>query len=294
MDSRSIRSLIDFFGRKVKEDNITAYAAQATLFIIMSAIPFLLVFLSLLRFTPVTEDMVLSIIRLIIPGTVAPWIIQIIDEVYHYTGGVLIVALVMAVYSAAKCIHSLRNGLNIIYGVNETRNWFKLRLRAMLETFALVMIIILVLVLVFFGEKIKNLAANYIPAIQHVTNMLLRGRIVIIFFVLIIVFTFIYRFLPNRPATLRSQLVGAVLCTVAWYFFTFGLSFVVHYLNGFTIYGSLTTIVLVMFWLDVCMTIFMFCGEINNGFEMIVAEFRMARARKRKKEESQKNQSGES
>lgn len=40
------KHLIRFFLAKLKKDNIGAYAAQAALFIIMSAIPFLLVFLS--------------------------------------------------------------------------------------------------------------------------------------------------------------------------------------------------------------------------------------------------------
>lgn len=53
------KHLIRFFLQKLKKDNIGAYAAQAALFIIMSAIPFLLVFLSLLRFTPVSESTVL-------------------------------------------------------------------------------------------------------------------------------------------------------------------------------------------------------------------------------------------
>ena len=55
------KHLISFFLQKLKKDNIGAYAAQAALFIIMSAIPFLLVFLSLLRFTPVSESTVLSL-----------------------------------------------------------------------------------------------------------------------------------------------------------------------------------------------------------------------------------------
>lgn len=63
------KHLISFFLQKLKKDNIGAYAAQAALFIIMSAIPFLLVFLSLLRFTPVSESTVLSVIQMILPGS---------------------------------------------------------------------------------------------------------------------------------------------------------------------------------------------------------------------------------
>ena len=99
----------------------------------------------------------------------------------------------------------------------------------------------------------------------------------------------------DRDATFRSQLVGAVGCAVAWYFFTFGMSFVLNLVDGFSLYGSLATIVMVMFWLYICMSIFLVCGEINNAFEMIVAEFRMNRARRKRKtvSESGKIENGE-
>lgn len=55
-ETMDYKHLIRFFLAKLKKDNIGAYAAQAALFIIMSAIPFLLVFLSLL----IPEHMLLS------------------------------------------------------------------------------------------------------------------------------------------------------------------------------------------------------------------------------------------
>ena len=73
-----MKQVISYFMRKVKEDNIGAYAAQAALFFIMSMIPFLLVLLSLLRFTPVTEGMVLSWIELISPGYVSSTVVSIV------------------------------------------------------------------------------------------------------------------------------------------------------------------------------------------------------------------------
>ena len=279
------KALIDYFGKKITRDNITAYAAQAALFILLSAIPFLLVFVSLIRFTPVTEDMVLRVIEYVMPGEVAPWLSQITDEVYHNSTRAMIFNLVFAVYSSAKCIHSLRNGLNTVYEVKETRNWFKLRLRAMIETFFLIVGIVLLLVLVVFGEKIRALGTQYYPDFENVFDILLKGRLVIIFFVMIALFTFIYKAIPNRPATFKSQLIGAIGCTAAWYIFSIGLSIVIRFFNGFSLYGSLATVVICVFWLDICMIIFFVCGEVNNAFEMIVAEFRMAHAKKVAQEE---------
>lgn len=283
------KHLVQFFMTKIKRDNIGAYAAQAALFIIMSAIPFLLVFLSLVRFTPVTESMILSGIEMLIPGNLSPTLVSVVDEVYNNSAKVLPMAVIFAVYSAAKAIQSLRYGLNIVYDIEETRNWFALRFRAMVETFVLILVIVMLMVLLVFGRKIQNMLVEYAPIVAVITEMILRIRMVILFFVLIIFFMFIYKVLPNRKATLRSQLVGAAGCSIAWYVFSFGLSIYVNYFNGFSLYGSLTTIFLIMFWLYISMYIFLVCGEVNNVFEVILLEFKTAR--RRKKEEKEKKNS---
>lgn len=271
-----VKQVALYFMRKIKQDNIGAYAAQAALFFIMSLIPFLLVLLSLVRFTPMTEEMVLSAVELVSPGQrVSSNISAIVDEVYHNSGGILLVSLVFSVYSAAKTIQSLRYGLNIVYEIEETRNWFLLRLRAMVETFALIMAILLLIVLLMFGKKIQGMLVEYAPIVAVVTDLILRMRLLILFFVLILIFGSIYKALPNRKATFRSQLVGAVGCTAAWYVFTFGVSIYVNYFNGFSFYGSLTTIVLMMFWLYFAMYIFLICAEVNNAMELIMIELKL-------------------
>lgn len=285
-----MKQVILYFMKKIKKDNIGAYAAQSALFFIMSLIPFLLVLLSLLRFTPVTESMVLYAIELISPGYVSNSVIAIVDEVYHNSGGILFVSLIFSIYSAAKTIQSLRYGLNIVYEIDETRNWFLLRLRAMGETFALIIAILLLMILLMFGQRIQGVLVEYAPIVAVVTNTILKLRFLILFFVLIIIFGSIYKVLPNRDATFRSQLVGAVGCSAAWYVFTFGVSVYVNYFNGFSFYGSLTSLVLIMFWLYFAMYIFLVCGEINNALEMIMIELKLDMKMRRQEKMKQKQE----
>ena len=286
-EKQSVLQLLFGFMDRANGDHVGAYAAQAALFIIMSAIPFLLVFLSLLRFTPVSESTVLSVIQMVVPGQIkiTPMLINIVDEVYTNSAKVLPIAVIFAIYSAAKSIQSLRYGLNIVYDTDETRNWFVLRFRAMIETFVLILVIILLMVFLVFGQKIQNMLVQYAPILSIVTDIILKLRLLILFFVLIIFFMFIYKVLPNRTATYRSQLIGAVGCSAAWYVFSFGLSIYVNYFNGFSLYGSLTTILLLMFWLYISMYIFLVCAEVNNLFEILLVEIQEARRRKKERQQ---------
>ena len=277
--------IVKDFLSKLKRDNVGAYAAQATLFIIMSVLPFLLVLSSLIRYTPVTESMILNGIHKFMPGSISPLFVSVIDETYKNSAKLLVPAIIIAIYSSAKAVQSLRYGLNIIYDIPETRNWFVLRFRAMLDTLLLILVMIVLLLLLVFGRKIQGILVQHAPIVSKVTEMILKMRMVVIFIMLIAVFCFIYKFLPNRKATFRSQLVGAVGCAAAWYVFTFGLSIYVNFFQGFSLYGSLTTLLLIMFWLSICMYIFMVCGEVNSRFEVLWRQIKETNLRNKREKE---------
>ncbi len=276
-----MKTLLVYFARKIRENRIGAYAAQSALFLILSMVPFLMVLIWLLGFTVVPEEMLLSGIDYIAPDMISDTVIAIVDELYHNSGGILIISVIIAIYSAAKTIQSLRDGLNIAYEVEETRNWFILRLRAMLETFILILGILALMVLLMFGRTIQGMIVQYIPWIANITNAILRFRMLILFVILIGILLLVYKAIPNRKMTFRSQLLGSVICAAAWYVLTFALSIYINYFNGFSFYGSLTALVLIMFWLYFAMFIFLVCGMFNSSMEMIFIELRLSRKYRR-------------
>lgn len=286
-------NIVRFFLGKLKKDNVGAYASQATLFIIMSVIPFLLILAYFLRFTPISEEMILSGVELFMGDNVPVMVITIIDEAYKNSGRILIPAIVIAVFSSAKAVQSLRYGLNIVYDIKETRNWFALRFRAMLETFLIILIIFVLMLLLVFGRSIHNVLVEYVPFVAIVTDVVLKLKIVIIFIILIPFFCFIYKFLPNRECSFKSQLIGAIGCAASWYVFTFFLMLYINFFNGFAYYGSFTFLLLLMFWLYICMYIFLVCGEVNSMFEILWMELKETHAKNKLAKISAEESDGE-
>ena len=78
-----------------------------------------------------------------------------------------------------------------------------------------------------------------------------------------IVFCTMYSLLPNNQASWKEHYPGAVVTSVFWTLYSFGFSVYIDYFGGFSMYGSLTSIVIVMIWLYFCMYIF-FCGALVN------------------------------
>ena len=77
-------------------------------------------------------------------------------------------------------------------------------------------------------------------------------------------FAVLYMMLPNRKTTFVDQLPGALFSAVAWYLFSFGFSIYIEYTRAYTMYGSLTTLMLFMFWLYFVMYIVLIGVEINH------------------------------
>ena len=243
-----IAGIRTFIG-KCKEDDISAYAAQSAFFIVLSLIPFVMLFISLVQYTPVTEGMILESVNRLMPNYISPFLIGIIHEIYNDSIGIVSAAAVAAVWSAAKGIQYLTNGLNKVYDIEETRNWLFLRFRAILYTVMLVVAIVASLTLLVFGNSLQHLFAEYLPIVADITQGVLRLRALILLAVLILFFAM-----------------------VGWYSLSFGISVYVDYFNGFSMYGSLTTMILVMLWLYFGIYILLVCAEVNNIYEERWAE----------------------
>ncbi len=254
------------FSDKCKRDKISAYSAQAAFFIILSMIPFLMVFSSLLQYTSVTKGTLQMVVVRVMPEYVSPFLTSLIDEVYNRSMGIISVTAVVAIWSAAKGVQYMAAGLNSVNDLEETRNWFILRLWAAVYMVIFLVAIVFLLLVVVFGNSLRYLAAEYVPFLEDAVSLIAHFRGLIMLGILTLFFGVVFTALPNRKLTFKSQLPGAAVCSVAWYLFSMGLSIYVDYFNGFSMYGSLTTIALLMLWLYFCMYIMMMSAEINVLF----------------------------
>ena len=94
-----------------------------------------------------------------------------------------------------------------------------------------------------------------------------RGVFSIIIFTLL--FVWLFTVLPNKKISAYKQIPGAVLCSLIWYVFSLFLSLYVNVYTNVSIYGSMATIMLTLFWLYSCMYFMLMCAEANVFFDEI-------------------------
>ena len=260
--------LILGFMKRMQEDHIGAYAAQSAYFLIMSFIPFVLVLTARVQYTPLTYKVVRQAIIGFVPDNLQEFVLKIIAEVFTKSVAVLPISGVFALWSSGKGMMSLIAGLNTIYHVKETRNWLINRIYSVLYMFLFAIALIISLLMLVMGNRIHSLLVVRMPLLGRMMGRILNAKTFLVFVVLFLVFLVLYRYLPNRKASLKSQVPGAFIIAVAWSLFSYFFSLYFTFFPNFSnMYGSLSALIMVMLWLYVCMNLLLYGAEINAYFE---------------------------
>lgn len=268
---------------KISDDNIFAIAGQSAFFILLSSVPLTMFIVSLLQNFHISIELVENTIGSIFSDEVTREISVFLSGIYQNTVGISLVSLVVTLWSASQGVHAITNGLNRIYNTYENRNYFFLRIRAMLYTMAFFVIILLSFIVIVLGKTINELVAKYLPNLPDVIELIYHSRYLIIFLGLTLLFATVFRNFPNtdkeqrKEYRLKYQLPGAFLCTISWYVLSFGISVYVDDFNGFSVYGGLTRLAIVMVWLYFCMVCLMICAEINFIYHDNIKNFSIKR-----------------
>ena len=249
---------------EITEDHVGAYAAQSAYFFMLCMIPIILLFLTMVQFTPITKADVMTAVIQVFPSSVDSMITSIVNQVYNQSTGIIPVTLIVTLWSAGKGVLAMTTGLNCIFDCRETRNYVLLRIRATLYTIMFIVVILLLLVLSVFGNSLNLFVLEHVPFMSGIADWLIEARTIISPAVLVVFCLLIYTFLPNRKAKMLRQLPGAAFAALGWMIVSWIFSVYLDIFKGFSsMYGSLTTIVLIMLWMYFCMYSILLGGEVN-------------------------------
>lgn len=263
---KAFKIILDF-KRQMKKLNISSYASSTAFYLFLSIIPMLMLVCAVLPYTPITEENLIQALTDVTPDIADSMVESMVREVYNNGMGVLSISMVAMLWSAAKGVIALMRGLNAVYGVQEKRNYLVVRCLAAFYTLIMLVALILSLFLMVFGNQLVNLATHRIPQLQSFLGFMMHFRFILVWAVLILLFSLIYTFIPDRKLRFLEQIPGACFSAVAWSAFSWGFSLYVSYGDGFSIYGSLTIIVIIMLWMYFCMYIVLIGAYLNAFFK---------------------------
>lgn len=251
---------------KFSRNEISVYAAQASLFIIIASFPFLMLILTLIQFIPsVNKSDVLALLVRIMPDMLDALIVGIVDDLYVKSPGtILSITALTALWSSSKGMMSIEQGLNRIYGFTVRRNYILRRIICAGYTLIFALACIVSLVLLVFGSTIQKLLLQVFPFLAHIARNVISFRSFLSMVLFLICFVGLYTILPWKKQNPWHQLPGAMFTTIGWMTFSYAFSLYFSHFSRFSyMYGSLTAIVLMMLWLYFCICILFLGAEIN-------------------------------
>ena len=266
---RKLYLVINDFSAKMKKRDISTYAASTAFFFFLSVVPMLIMICTIIPYTPLTEENLVELVTDMLPDQIDPLAESLISEVYDKSAGILSIAIIATVWSAAKGVLALMRGLNAVNGVEEKRNYFVVRAIASFYTLVMLVGVILSLFVMVFGDQLVKLALHRLPQLQMVVSFAMNFRFLLVWAVLTVLFAAVYAYVPNRKLAFREQIPGAVFSAVAWSIFSWAFSYYLTYGNSYGIYGSLSIIIIVLLWMYFCMYIIMIGAYLNQYFEPV-------------------------
>lgn len=264
--------IIKGFTNRLNEDKISAFSAQAAFFLILSIVPFLSLLLTLVKYLPISQAMLFDTVINVIPAPFEPLVSTILNELYEKTNGaILSVSVLVAVWSSAKGILAIVNGLQMIYRVKIKRNYIILRLISALYTIIFVIAIIATLLLMVFSNTIYHSLKKDFPMAAEFMSIFVKQKFILSFCILTLFFLFVYKLVRNANGSFINMIPGAILSSISWIVFSYAFSIYIDKFSDFSYtYGSLATIVILMLWMYICMYLLFIGAEINAYFQTYI------------------------
>lgn len=263
---KSTMDIIIYLFVKVNRDDIFALASQLAYYLILAFFPFLVFLITLIGFSNLNSNEVLSGLQRILPTAVYQLTSNTVAEaVDSQHTGLLGVSIVVTIWAASSAFRAVIKGVNKAYNIKENRSFIKRSIIGIISVVALALTIICTLAMLVFGDLIGKFLNNVLPfehLISFIWNIL---RYAIIIVMMIVVFAAIYKVAPAKKVTFRSTIPGAITTTIGWLIVSLIFSFYVNNFSHYSrFYGSLWTVFVLMTWLFITSMVFIFGVEVNS------------------------------
>jgi len=261
-------------GKEIKCDDVFGKAAQLAYYFLLALFP-LLIFLTsaiglLVGSGTGLRHNLFNYLSQVMPSSAFQLIDSTISEISNASGaGKLSLGLLAALWAASNGMGAITDALNVAYGVDEARPWWKHRLISVGLTVALCVLIISALILVLGGSKIADhLARNYgFGSFFTITWKIVQWPIVLAS--MLLAFALIYYFAPDlRDQDWKWLTPGSTIGVALWLLVSFAFKIYLHFFDSYSkTYGSLGAVIVLMLWLYLTGVAVLIGGEVNSEIE---------------------------
>jgi membrane protein len=259
--------------REISDDRLLAVAGGVVFYGLLAIFPAITAFVSLYGFfaNPATVSDHLLMLRNVVPENAYAIFQQQVNHVLESgsarLGFASALGLAFALWSANAGTKAAMDALNVVYGVQEKRSFFRLNLVSLVLTISAIAVLLIAVTAVVVVPFI--FAYGQAGEIAQTSMAYLRWPLLLC--VLLLGLLAFYRFGPNRPYPgWRWLCVGTAFAVIGWLIGSSLLSwYLANFANYNAVYGSLGTLIGLMIWMWVSTAIILIGAELNAELEHV-------------------------
>jgi len=271
----SWRDVLRRLWNRLRKDRLLDQAAMLSFYFILSLFPLLLCLLAvlglLLQSGQALYQAIHEYLTKLAPGSVSGMIDATLRQVRRGSStSTLSLSLVFSLYMASSGVVAVMDALNVAYGVEESRSWWKQRLLALALTIGSALFMALALILLGYGDRLAILVAGHF--VTKGGAVMLAWRVLkwlLVLGFLLMVFNLLYIFAPNvKHRRWHWLMPGTVFGAALWILASYGFKLYLTYFNRYNAtYGSIAAVIILLMWFYFAGVALLLGGELNSEIE---------------------------
>lgn len=254
--------------KEVLRTRMLTIAAALAFYFLLSLIPLLVVFSSVLKFLPIPDlfQQLLNLMAVLVPAYAMKFVEQIVIGFLRPSRTKLLsVGIIGYLWTASGGFSSLIEALDVAYDVRVSRPWWLDRIRALELTLTSGGLVSISLLAYILGPRFGHFLRDYLSLPLPIAHLWPILRLVITFAAFVAALELIYYWGPNSHHSFVSTLPGAVLAIAIWFLSSWGLSFYLSNISDYNaIYGSMGALIGLMLWFYFTALAILLGAELNG------------------------------
>lgn len=264
---------------EIYEGSLLAYAAALSFYFLLALFPLMLFLITILGFfaengTELRAQLLNTLSR-IMPYSASTLIQTTVDEIgQNAGGGKLSFGILTALWISSSGMGAISEALNAMYGVRESRPWWKVRVSSIGLTVALAVLIISALLLILYGGEFGEAVTDYFNQDRSFATVWVVAQVPLVLAFVLFTFAMIYYFAPNLYEQKWYWITpGSIIGIVLWLLVSFVFRFYLRYFDTYSLtYGALGAVIVLMLWFYLTGVAILIGGKINAEIENAAAD----------------------
>jgi membrane protein len=189
---------------------------------------------------------------------------SVVRELETPQGGLMSVAVALAVWSASAAVLGTMNALNVVFEVKERRPLVKRIVVSLVYTIALAMMLVIAAGMMVSGPDVLTWLSRYVGLdnLFVLAWMIVRWPLAV--FLLLLAIALVYWSAPNAKVPFRLITPGAVLAVTAWIGASLAFGFyVANFASYNKTYGSMGAVVVLLLYFFISAAVMLLGAELN-------------------------------